>query len=76
MRGRLRDHLMYHWDKIAIGVQNLLLKTLVAVSFIMLAFYFVYVVYFSTVCYSMSRVITGCLSLCVMIHLNKSLQGR
>lgn len=72
----MKRRVMYYWGKFAVSVQNLLLKTLVALSFILLVFYFGYIVYYSVVCYDVSRIITGCLLLCVMIHLNKSLQGR
>lgn len=70
---KFSDHLKYYWDKVANGTQTLLFKVLNALSFLMIAFYFGYIVYYSTLCYSMSRVITGCVALCVMIHLNKSL---
>ncbi len=70
---KFSDHIKYYWDKIANGTQAMLFRLLNALSFLMIAFYFGYVVYYSTMCYSMSRVITGCIALCVMIHLNKSL---
>lgn len=70
---RLFDIIMYFWEKFANGTQALLFKLLTTLSFLMIAFYFGYIVYYSTVCYSISRVIAGCIALCVMIHLNKSL---
>lgn len=73
---RFKDHLNYYFEKIAVWVQDLLMKMLVAISFLMIFFYFGYIVYFSTVCYDTSRIIVGSLALFIMIHLNKSLQGR
>ena len=54
-------------------VQTFMTKALVAMSFLMIPVYLLYIVYFSLVCHDLSSVIIGCLSLCVMIHLNKSL---
>ena len=73
---RRKGSLVYSWNRFTEGVQNFLLKALVALSFIMIIFYFGYIVYYSIVCYDVSRIITGCVLLCVLIHLNKSLQGR
>ena len=70
---RLSDITAYFWEKFADGTQSLLFKLLTTLSFLMIAFYFGYIVYYSTVCYDIFRVITGCIALCVMIHLNKSL---
>ena len=70
---RLIDHLRYYFGSIASAIQSLLFKALTMFSFLMIAFYFGYIVYYSTLCYSSSRVVTGCLALCIMIHLNKSL---
>lgn len=73
MRGQLADHVMYYWDKLAVGVQNILVRTLTAISFIMLICNVVYIIYYQYFCYCTSKVIAGSISLCVMLHLNKSL---
>lgn len=70
---RLSDHIRYYWEKLSKSSHNFLFRVLSALSFLMMFFYFGYIVYYSTMCYDISRVITGCLALCVMIHLNKSL---
>ena len=70
---KLFDRIKYYLGRLADSVQTLLFKWLNAFSFLMIAFYFGYVVYYSTVCYSVSRVIVGCIALYMMIHLNKSL---
>lgn len=70
---KFSDHVKFYWEKVTNGTQTILFKVLNALSFLMIAFYFGYIVYYSTMCYSISRVITGCIALCVMIHLNKSL---
>lgn len=72
-RRKFNDHVRYYWDKLASGSQTLLFKVLTTLSFLMIAFYFGYIVYYTTVCYDIGRVIVGCIALCVMIHLNKSL---
>ena len=48
-------------------------KLLSALTFLMMFYYFVYIVYYSVVTYELSKVIMGSISLCMMIHLNKSL---
>lgn len=73
MRRRTIDHIKYYWGRLLEILQAILLRLITASSFLMLFFYFGYIVYFSIVCYDISRVITGCIALCVMIHLNKSL---
>ena len=70
---RLFDHLKHYWCEFAKGLQVLLFKMLTSLSFLMIAFYFGYIVYYSIVCYDVFRVIIGCIALYVMIHLNKSL---
>lgn len=70
---KLFDHLNYYWERFAKSSMVLLSRALTALSFLMIIFYFGYVVYYSVVCYSMHKVITGCISLYIMIHLNKSL---
>ena len=60
-------------DKMLKSSHNFLFKVLSASSFLMMFYYFGYIVYYSTMCYDIKRVITGCVALCVMIHLNKSL---
>ena len=70
---KLSDHIKYYWEKMSKSSHNFLFRVLSALSFLMMFFYFGYIVYYSTMCYDISRVITGCLALCVMIHLNKSL---
>ena len=62
------------WNNITKGIQLFLFKSMTSLSFLMIAFYFGYIVYYSTVCFDIVRIIAGCLALCVMIHLNKSLQ--
>ena len=73
MRSRFRDHAKYHWDNVMKSMYNLTMRVLTAMSFIMLFVNFGYIVYYQFVCYDISKVITGCIALCVMIHLNKSL---
>lgn len=70
---KLSDVTAYFWEKFTSRVQTLLFKLLTTLSFLMLAFYLVYIVYYSTICFDIAKVVVGCLSLCVMIHLNKSL---
>lgn len=70
---RLFDHLNYYWERFAKSSMTFLCRVLTSLSFLMIIFYFGYVVYYSTMCYSVSRVIAGCISLYIMIHLNKSL---
>ena len=56
---------------------EVLLKTiLVAVSFLLLIPTLVYVVYFLLVCYDISRVIAGVVTMLLLLYLNKSLTGR
>ena len=59
--------------KVVDWVQTFLFKSLNALSFLMIVLYFGYIVYYSVMCYSTERVIVGCISLYIMIHLNKSL---
>ena len=70
---RKRNHLRYYWDKVLSGFSAIILRTLTALSFLLMPFYFGYIVYFSILCYDLSKVIAGCISLYIMIHLNKSL---
>ena len=73
MRSKFRDHAKYHWDNLMKSMYNLMMRVLTAMSFIMLFVNFGYIVYYQFVCYDIYKVITGCITLCVMIHLNKSL---
>lgn len=70
---RLFDHLNYYWDRFTKSSMTFLCKALTSLSFLLIIFYFGYVVYYSTMCYSTPKVIAGCASLYIMIHLNKSL---
>lgn len=70
---RLSDHIRYYSENLSKSTQTLLFRVLTMLSFLMIAFYFGYIVYYSIFCYSLDRVIAGSLALCIMIHLNKSL---
>lgn len=72
MRKRV-DHIRHYWETFTKSLQNLIFRLLTTLSFLMIAFYFGYIVYYSIVCYDIFRVITGSIALCIMIHLNKSL---
>ena len=61
------------FNRFAKGSQDLISRILTIFSFLMIPFYFGFIVYYSIVCYDIFRVIAGCISLCAMIHLNKSL---
>ena len=68
-----KDSLRYYLDWFLKSSHNILFKMLSAFSFLMLFFYFIYIVYHSTVEFDPTRVLVGCISLWTMIHLNKSL---
>ena len=70
---RLLDHLNYYWDKFARISMSFLCVVMTSLSFLAIIFYFGYIVYYSTICYSTPKVLAGCASLYIMIHLNKSL---
>lgn len=72
---KLFDYIRYYLDLLADELQLIMFKVLSALSFISIAFYFGYIIYYSVVIYSAIEVITGCLALFTMIHLNKSLGG-
>lgn len=55
------------------GFQTFVFKVLTALSFVLLPVNFGYIVYYQFVCYDMCKVLVGCVSLYIMIHLNKSL---
>ena len=55
------------------GFQIFVVRVLTALSFVLLPVNFGYIVYYQFVCYDMCRVLVGCVSLYIMIHLNKSL---
>ena len=57
-------------------LEVLLKSVLVAVSFLLLFPTLVYVVYFLLVCYDLTRVIAGVITVWILLHLNKSLTGR
>lgn len=68
-----KDHLRYYWSNFAKAMQNLILKFITAVSFLAILFLLMYVLYYLFVVFSSTKVITGCIALCVMVHLNKSI---
>lgn len=69
----MKKKLKHYWKNAMYNLQTVIYKALTALSFLMLAFYFGYIVYYSTVCYSSSKVLVGCISLYIMIHLNKNI---
>lgn len=67
------DHARYYWSIVVKNSHEFLFKLLSALTFLMMFYYFAYIVYYSVVTYELSKVIMGSISLCMMIHLNKSL---
>ena len=70
---RKEDHLKYYLEKFAFKLQKFITYVISAISFCMIPVYLGYIIYYSMYFYHPSKVISGCISLCVMIHLNKSL---
>lgn len=69
----LFDKVSYYYNLFIKRLQTFLFKVLTVLSFLMLAFYFGYIVYYSVVSFNGYKAIVGCLALFTMIHLNKSL---
>ena len=57
---RFCDHLRYYWERLAKNTNTLMFKVLSALSFLMIAFYFGDIVYYSTMCYdTLKQVFVG-----------------
>ena len=69
----LFDKIGYYFNNAIKGLQSIMVKFLTALSFLMLPFYCVYIIYYSVFHFDGYRVIISCLVLFLMIHLNKSL---
>ena len=67
---QLFNKIDYYFNEITRWIQK---YALTIMSFLMIAFYFGYIVYYSVVSFNVYRAIVGCLALFTMIHLNKSL---
>lgn len=68
-----KDHMRYYWNRFTDLVYQTLLRLLTATSFIMVALNLVYLIYYHYVDFNPVKVLAGGFSLCVMLHLNKSL---
>lgn len=73
---RLKDHIRYYFKKFMDKLQEIIVRVVVALSFIALISAFGYTVYYCFFNFSLSRTIAGCISTYAFIHLNSSLQGR
>ena len=65
--------LKQYWKEFMKNLQSFLFKTLTSLSFLMIVFYFGYIIYYSVVSFNTLKVLVGCTSLYIMIHLNKNL---
>lgn len=54
-------------------VQTFIYAGLTAISFLMMPVFLGYIIFYSVLQFDLFKVVAGCLSMCVMIHLNKSL---
>lgn len=68
MKRRLSDRVLSCWDKFYKTVNGIL----TILSYFVICADFGFVAYHLFVCYDISRVIAGCITLYAMIHLNKS----
>ena len=60
-------------NKLTRTLQELLVRLLTSISFCLLPYYVGYIIYFSIFNVDFVKVLIGCVSLYIMIHLNKSL---
>ena len=56
-------------------LQSAILRILIAFSFLLIVANFGYIIYYQFLNYDLCKVIVGFISLCVMIHTNKSIGG-
>ena len=68
---KLCDHARYYFSLVEEHSFKFLLRTMTSLSFIAVVLTFIYMCYYLYVDFNSLRVITGAVSLCTFIHLNK-----
>ena len=69
----LSDKINYYFNKVTKWLHTFICNALTIMSFLMIAFYFGYIIYYSVIHFCGYRAIIGSIALFTMIHLNKSL---
>ena len=67
------EELKWLWNKFTNSLYRLLMRLYTAVSFILIALNLAFIIYYEFVEFNPLKVFVGGFSLCVMLHLNKSL---